>query len=480
MSDRFSEPLFQASDSNGKPFNGAKLNFYRTGTTTPKNTYSDSAKTIANANPVVSDAAGRFPDIFMLTDEAYAAVYTDADDNVIDTLDPVYPVLPPGTFPIIAVSNKSSNYTVLTTDRGADILVDASSGPVTISLLPVATATSGFVLTIVKTDSSVNVVTVDGDLAETINGLTTVKLGEQFDGFELGTEGTLWYIKSEKRLPTPTVATADEIVTVNSAGNGYTTTTNPLPPGHLTGLTLSNNSGDATNSIDIAVGKARSDADDANLSVATIIGKDLSVSWAAGGTTGTPTGGLSSSLTLTNDTWYHVHAGLVSSTVEVGIDDSFTGATLVADHSFSNLRRIGSVKRLTATNRIFVQYGDEVWHSDPPLNVDVTDQGTTAISRTLEVPPGASFLAIVNHLHDTTGGGYVYIRPDNTDITDEAPSDTAAPLAQIGGESSAIQPAGQMFVRTDATSGITTRATAASTTVRISTLGYVDRRGRDG
>lgn len=46
-------------DDNGSPVAAGKLNFYRTGTTTPQNTYSDSTLTTPNANPVVLDSAGR-------------------------------------------------------------------------------------------------------------------------------------------------------------------------------------------------------------------------------------------------------------------------------------------------------------------------------------------------------------------------------------------------------------------------------------
>lgn len=75
------------TDNNGEPLSGGKLYFYETGTTTPKNTYSDSAETIANANPVLLDAAGRQPDIFF---SGYAKiVIKDANNVQIDSADPV-------------------------------------------------------------------------------------------------------------------------------------------------------------------------------------------------------------------------------------------------------------------------------------------------------------------------------------------------------------------------------------------------------
>ncbi len=88
MPQRFNLPILQVFDSAGAPMAGAKLNFYQTGTTTPLNTYNDADLTVANANPVVADANGRFDDIF-LQNQDYRVTLTDADDNTIWTADPV-------------------------------------------------------------------------------------------------------------------------------------------------------------------------------------------------------------------------------------------------------------------------------------------------------------------------------------------------------------------------------------------------------
>jgi hypothetical protein len=78
----------QLSDGNGAPYAGAKANFYDTGTTTPKATYSDAGLTAINANPVVADANGRFADIYLVAGR-YKVVLTTSADVAIDTLDPV-------------------------------------------------------------------------------------------------------------------------------------------------------------------------------------------------------------------------------------------------------------------------------------------------------------------------------------------------------------------------------------------------------
>ena len=46
-------------DANGKPLAGGSVYFYIPGTTTPKTTWTNSAQTIQNTNPVVLDSAGR-------------------------------------------------------------------------------------------------------------------------------------------------------------------------------------------------------------------------------------------------------------------------------------------------------------------------------------------------------------------------------------------------------------------------------------
>ena len=75
-------------DANGAPYAGAKATFLETGTTTPKNTYSNASLSSANTNPVVADADGRFGDIYLIAGR-YKVVLATSADVTIDTLDPV-------------------------------------------------------------------------------------------------------------------------------------------------------------------------------------------------------------------------------------------------------------------------------------------------------------------------------------------------------------------------------------------------------
>jgi hypothetical protein len=69
---------------------GAKLTFSQTGTSTLQNTYTTEALSVAHANPVVADASGTFPAIYLdPTLPSYRAVLTDANDVEIETWDGV-------------------------------------------------------------------------------------------------------------------------------------------------------------------------------------------------------------------------------------------------------------------------------------------------------------------------------------------------------------------------------------------------------
>ena len=58
---------WQFFDSNGNPLTGGLLYTYAAGTTTPEATYTTSAGSVANANPIVLDSAGRVVDQIWLT-----------------------------------------------------------------------------------------------------------------------------------------------------------------------------------------------------------------------------------------------------------------------------------------------------------------------------------------------------------------------------------------------------------------------------
>jgi hypothetical protein len=86
MASRFILP-FADVGSGIKPSSGARLFFYETGTSTPKNTFTDQAATTPNANPVIADANGVFSNIFI--NGTYKVVLQNTNSTQIWEADPV-------------------------------------------------------------------------------------------------------------------------------------------------------------------------------------------------------------------------------------------------------------------------------------------------------------------------------------------------------------------------------------------------------
>lgn len=84
-------PFIPAFSSNGAPVPGAQLRFRLTGTTTPTPIYTTSALNVEHPNPVVANAAGRFPAIFLNDAVTYRVDILDADGTQLDSIDPYVP-----------------------------------------------------------------------------------------------------------------------------------------------------------------------------------------------------------------------------------------------------------------------------------------------------------------------------------------------------------------------------------------------------
>ena len=89
MAQRFIEPIARIFTNAGAVGVGYKYYFYLTGTTTPVTTYQNIDLTVANTNPVLSDANGRFPEIWYSDLSQLKLIVKDSLDNTIETVDPV-------------------------------------------------------------------------------------------------------------------------------------------------------------------------------------------------------------------------------------------------------------------------------------------------------------------------------------------------------------------------------------------------------
>ncbi|KKK48530.1 hypothetical protein LCGC14_3144170, partial [marine sediment metagenome] len=142
---------------------------------------------------------------------------------------------------------------------------------------------------------------------------------------------------------------------------------------------------------------------------------------------------------------------------------------------------IGSVRRGTATNLAFTQIGDQFLLNDPPLDVNVTNLGTSATLFELTVPSGLKVEALYN-AYISQSNDFVYI--SSPDVLDEPPAadgGAAGPLQTVAAPNvTAIRgTGGNLRTFTNTSSQIRARADAASSFLDIATLGWIDRRGRD-
>jgi hypothetical protein len=383
-------PRWQVVDANGVPRAGARLYTYETGTNTPKPTFSDAGLTVPNANPVIADSSGTFPDIFFASGSYRVALHTAAD-AVIWTADPV-----------------------------------DSLGTI-----------SAFMLTLLN----------DTNAEEA--------------------RGTLG-LAYATALQLQTGTSADLIVSPRRVSEWV------AHRGHIAGLTLTNNGTDANNDLDIAEGVACSDGPPWRLMIlAAPITKQLDAAWAVG----QGAGGLDTGSKAAN-TWYHVFLIRRSDTGVVDALFSTSATSPTMPTGYDERRRIGAIRTDGSSNILpFLHAGDRFLRVAPALDFDGTI-GTTASTITLaSVPLGVAVEALLN-VTIVNSGAQTRVLLSEMAQTDNAPSITASPLSTLGtgGDGNGISAQVRIVVNT--AQQIRARATNASTTMRVVTVGYIDQRGR--
>ena len=81
--------LIPWTDASGDPYAGAKAYFFDSGTTTPQVTYTTAALSIPHDHPVVANASGMFPAIFLVEETIHRLRILDADDATIWDVDAI-------------------------------------------------------------------------------------------------------------------------------------------------------------------------------------------------------------------------------------------------------------------------------------------------------------------------------------------------------------------------------------------------------
>jgi hypothetical protein len=282
---------------------------------------------------------------------------------------------------------------------------------------------------------------------------------------------------------------SDTPVRIASGGNGTmlratSGTTTGLewgaPAGYIWGLMLSNNLARVATDVDISIGEASSSstnhASRAILTLNAALTKKFDATWAVGNNQG----GRTSSKAVASGVW-HVCLIRVAGVEDAGFDTSATCSNLVTDHSATHVRRIGSILREGSGNVTFTQVDDIFMRATPVLDTSATNPGTGAVTRTLSVATGVNVTAVLNVAVTQSGtNSYAYLSP--LSVGDATPSATTAPLFSMLGSntSTANWGIGPVNILTNTSGQIRSRLSAsdANTVLRISTLGWVDTRGR--
>lgn len=245
-----------------------------------------------------------------------------------------------------------------------------------------------------------------------------------------------------------------------------------LPAGYLTGLGLTYAS---ATSYTVATGTACSEDGSAKtMTLASALTKNLG-SFAVG----TGNGSLDTGTIAANQT-YHVHEiqRVSDNLVDILLSLSASAPTMPSiGGTWTARRRIGSVMTNGSSQLVqWMQKGDYFKLSTPSLDVSALALSTARSTLTLKVPTGLVLRAICRVVNSGASGTLVAIQ--DLDETDAAPSSTAAPLADAVVAPSTGLLAGRVEAFTNTSAQIAARASAAGNTFYLSTLGWVDTRGK--
>lgn len=172
---------FRALDGNGDPLSGGKLYTYEAGTSTPKQTFTDSTGTTPNSNPIILNASG-YANVW-LGAGGYKFILRDSSDALQWTIDNIGGDSA-NAFGSSVIVN-AANLPITSVHKNAVI---RQTGGGTLSLLPAATAGSGFYFIVRRETTST--ITIDPNASEQINGVGTFNL---LSDAVIICDGTAWY-----------------------------------------------------------------------------------------------------------------------------------------------------------------------------------------------------------------------------------------------------------------------------------------------
>lgn len=175
-------PKFLAFDANGDPCAGCLLYSYLATTTTPTSTYTSSALSVANANPVVLDSAGRAT-VFLNSTVSYKFTLKTAAGVDIWTVDNVVGPFA-GVVAITAASTRGLTISRASAEAGLSIASTGGSG----KTYGIASNTSGALLIRDDADGTPNITISGNDVTTTATGVVATTGNQTISG-TLGVTG---------------------------------------------------------------------------------------------------------------------------------------------------------------------------------------------------------------------------------------------------------------------------------------------------
>lgn len=326
---------------------------------------------------------------------------------------------------------------------------------------------------------------VDGATAETAPAIGDVILLSDVsltpdDGRKM-TLGNLFKVVSDFTAETLPIASTDYVPLYDaSAGSAKKLLLNdiPLPPKFISGLVLSNNSGDANNDVDVSAGSCRDGSDADNMRLVAALTKRIDATWAVGTNQGGLDGTESVAGTPDTSTWYYVWLIKRSDTgvVDALFSESATAPTMPTNYTHKRL--IGAVYNNSSGNiDAFHAYETaggglrvmwDTYSSDISLSATL---GSTARTDAVRAPTGFSTTAhLLARGIDAATWAILVTCPDVPDLA-VASDGSVAPYGQLFAGANVGQQ-DQFDVTTSSAGLIRSRANATIDTYLVSTLGF--------
>ncbi len=235
--------------------------------------------------------------------------------------------------------------------------------------------------------------------------------------------------------------------------------------GYLNGLQIARAS---ATSVTVGAGLARDSTDAKAIPLGSDMAKSLTATWSSG----SGAGGLATGCSRKASTWYHVAVIWDDVTADAVFYTDTAGPTMPAGYTW--WRRVGSFVTDASSNVVaFHQAGDLFLWDAPVLDYGAATGTTSAVTLALSIPSGFVTVARVR-ASTNVNGTYGLLSP--LAVTDAAPSQVAAPgfnFASLG------YGMAELDVISNTSRQVRLRVSSGTPTVRVVTVGWTDRRGRD-